>query len=285
LERKKFIFVGALLHGGNHYTTIIKCPNAYLHYDGMGKQKKFRFYPLSKSKEAMNSRAISHYLYQVVDEETEMVDDVEWDSVVEAENRYIDMEEGKACTKSATKPQTNVLDIEAGLKELQQAIGKKVKLNKKRDVTVGRKREPTTHMAEKQTKTPSQQKRIKLGFSMRTTVSKEPHTHMAEKQTTTPSPQKRIKLGFSVRTTVPKRGKKATCQACKCSIEYDVLCIRYGFFARQSNTYPQVYQYHGTVACLKKMERNHLSVFMDKYWTHPDVAHLQHEMKKQDAAV
>ena len=134
------------------------------------------------------------------------------------------MEHGEACAKSAPNPQTNALDREAGLKELQQGISKKdpQQRNKKRVIKTRKKYEAPTQMVENQTKTPT--------------------------------PQKRIKLGFSRRSTDQKRGKKATCQGCKCLIDYDALCIRYGFFSHRGQNYPQIYQYHGTVACLKKKD-------------------------------
>jgi hypothetical protein len=125
---KNFLCIGCILQGGDHFTCVIRCQNAWLHYNGMD-SPKFLFYPLSNSEEARNGRRIDYCLYQVLDEGVPLPEDVNWSNMVLAGNLYEDMsteyqndeenQEEHASNKMLNKP-----SISKPLKKLKERIEK-----------------------------------------------------------------------------------------------------------------------------------------------------------------
>ena len=109
-----------MLQGGGHFTAVVKFPNSWLYYDGLGvergqyrgtkrERQKFQFYPLNEAIAAMNGRVLDIILYEVVEESAEPKGDASIDygkffwSINKCPVKNINKRKSNAATKKGEK--------------------------------------------------------------------------------------------------------------------------------------------------------------------------------------
>ena len=65
---KRWVFRGAILGDGAHFTSVARLPNCWMHYDGM-KKPMLQIHPLDSegSMDAMHNRGLAHLFYEVLE--------------------------------------------------------------------------------------------------------------------------------------------------------------------------------------------------------------------------
>ena len=100
-----------------------------------------------------------------------------------------------------------------------------------------------------------------------------------KKEKTTQRATGRIPRGFSIRAQNQTRGTRPICKGCGKKIEYDDLCIRNSYMAKNHHQHMTIDQFHGQKDCLKKMAKKHLTAFKNKKWSHKGVSELMKQME------
>jgi hypothetical protein len=280
-KTKKFVLRSILIGGGGHFTALIRCPEAWMFYDGIDNVHRFRMYQLNQpSYEFMERKSLNFILYEIVDDTIQedfgnvcleriytdqtpvvMTAPDDNDDNSEAEKDRSDSDESSFFDAApfladdynnrninaggSTESQKEIID---GLKEARKDAQELLKKHKVKETKNKKKKEKTT--TTKPTKSSSDG-----------TTRKE-----------------RIVRGFSVRRQGQKRGPRPICKGCGMQIEYTDMCIRHNYKERNHHKHATVDQYHGRASCLKKMTRAKLAEFKTKKWTDGNVIALLNEM-------
>ena len=133
---KQFELRAAMLHLGNHFTAIVRCPNGWMYYDGMWATPRFQFYPMDKHEEAIHNFIIECVSYEVCEIGSPSFGNAEfdWESAFKARGSF-----GRA-TKNQSTGQTSIPDM---LKSLSQELDPpKKKRTKKEEVSPKTKKAP-----------------------------------------------------------------------------------------------------------------------------------------------
>ena len=100
-----------------------------------------------------------------------------------------------------------------------------------------------------------------------------------KREKTTQRATSRIPRGFSIRAQNQTRGTRPIWKGCGKKIEYDDLCIRNSYMAKNHHQHMTIDQFHGQKDCLKKMAKKHLTAFKNKKWSHKGVSELMKQME------
>ena len=87
-------------------------------------------------------------------------------------------------------------------------------------------------------------------------------------------------MGWTFRAFIPTRGAKAKCVSCKRAIEYVDPCVRHVYIEKSGYMLPTRDQYHCYFSCLQKMKESHMELFLQKYWTEPEVVEVRNAIIK-----
>ena len=132
---KKIVLRSVILNGGNHFTAVIRCRNAWMHYDGMDSGLKFSFYDLDNAARASRGRDLDICVYEVMEEDGEAYPKADWADIFAVENQheYIDREEMSETEKADTENEEEEgNDYNSQKKQVRQNLKKVVQENRKK---------------------------------------------------------------------------------------------------------------------------------------------------------
>ncbi len=277
-KTKKFVLRTAIIGGGGHFTAVIRCPDAWMFYDGMNSVPRFRMHPLNQDSYSFMTanKSLNFLLYEVINATiTENFGDVNLDLIhtdqtlnIHPHNR--NNEEDGNNNSSDDNDNDNKKDDDDNDDDNDDAA---FLADDYWENNAGETQESILEGLEKTRK--DAQKLHKNSKQKKTTSASEKEKEKSKK--TTPR-KERIPKGFSVRKKVQTRGPKPICKSCGMQIEYDDICIRHSYKERDHYRYVTVDQYHGRAHCLKKMSRAKLIDFKNKRWTDKTVLDLLQEL-------
>ena len=224
---KKFILRGTVLCARKHFTTLVRMPNGWMHYDGCHRPM-ITFHNLQDTRGACRGREPALTLFEVVDEAEDR-------DFLDASTDWRDIFVGRAASGGFAGIR-NFPAIDGSDSEGTSSLASPKNLLKKLNTQVSQKTK-TTPTKTKKTQTTTARKKVRR--------------------------QSRAMLGWSLPVNSPTRGPLPKCRGCKKPIERHEKRVRHTF-KQDPNEKPLTWQWHLKTGCLCGMGPLHMKTFLDK---------------------
>ena len=288
-KKKRFVLRGFLLGDGGHFTAVVRCPNAWMHYDGdVPVGRRFEFFPLEQGRQVMKGRRINMVTYEVLDiTETRNWADETFDlfsnfecketkkQPIDLDSDWSDEDEDDESKKQKSEPKKDES------KKLESETEPKKDESKKFES------EPKSDDDSEGTSASVLAERIRKGreelgkMNPKKVVTDGLKKLRSDVKQTGARKDDKVPTGFSVSKSIQSRGPKAKCHGCKREIGYADKHIRYSYKRSKRYKKNDVLKFHMNVKCLNKMRKDHMMEFMQKRWPDKDVNELKQQMKKK----
>ena len=248
-QGKNFFLRGVMLGDHEHFTSLMRCGNGWMHCDGMLGVPRFEFFPLGSGLEAMKGRDVALVFYEITDS----------NHFHQVGNPKANLNKLFSARNTTPKPVDEETsdddDIEAAASkdEERKAVNEGLR-------SLGK--DMNRLMKDEEKKMKDEKKQPKAGKK-------------------TASKKKRDSWGFSKRATPPKAGRKPRCKGCKMVIERSDECINH-VWKKPGNNHPDRDKYHCNSKCLGKLKREHKLHFINLAWNGDEQTKMvRDELKKQ----
>ena len=254
---RTFVLRSAVIGGGGHFTCVVRCPNGWLHCDGMNSKPRLRMHSLGASNcSFMVGKNLDFLLYECLN------NNLEKDTFG---NPNFDL---STVILTDQSPQPDISETNDNLSTTSPSSDQEDKQLTQESISQGL-QETKDEVSKKKNEKPKEK------------TEKQKHKRESKRK----SRPIRIPMGFSVRVKNQTKGPRPTCKGCGIEIGYSELCIRHKY-TKYGNKFPTTEQFHGNARCLENgLDELRQLEFCKKKWTNKvllkvvedlDVCHRRH---------
>jgi hypothetical protein len=260
LDDHFLVLRGCLLGDGGHFTTVLRLPNGWLHYDGMQNPCKYTYYALDRADSAMRRRTITKIMYECVHTSAtsgasivSLFGDpsIDYNTVFAVSNHVPPLaaqNDGVVGAESSAEVDSGAEEPPVQARELEED-GESEKDDADTTSSLGSLAEPIFR-AQHHAPVDRGQKR-----------------------------NSRVTLGWSVPRTIPSSGPRPVCPGCNMEVDHGEERLRYKFLEKPNHMFPTVKQYHMKTKCLIDQPPQRLKQFLEKKWSNSRVTELQAQVQ------